>query len=65
MKSNIEYRGIDFHVEWEHTPGEDMTYDYPGCPEEAEIIRIWHKETDFTNFFTEDQIIEIEQILLK
>ena len=65
MKTNIEYRGIDFHVEWEHTPGEDMTYDYPGCPEEAEIIRIMHKQTDFTQFFTDRDIEEITKILLQ
>ena len=64
MKTKIEYRGIDFTVEWEFTPGEPMTYEYPGCADDAEIIRVFHKETDFTNFFTEDQIIEIEKILL-
>ena len=65
MKSNIEYRGIPFTVRWDYTPGSSGTDDYPGYPEEAEIIRVFHKDTDFTNFFTEDQILEIEQILLK
>jgi len=65
MKNSIEYRGIDFRVEWEYTPGEPQTNDYPGCPEEAEIIRIMHKQTDFTQFFTDRDIEEITKILLK
>ena len=64
MKTKIEYRGIDFTVEWEFTPGEDQTESYPGCAEEAEIIRVFFKQTDFTSFFDRNQIIEIEKILL-
>ena len=63
-KSKIEYRGIEFSVEWEYTPEEPMTHDYPGYPERAEIIRITHNGTSFFDFLTDDDFIEIEKILL-
>jgi len=65
MKNNIEYRGIDFRVEWEYTPEQKRTNDDPGLPEEAIISRIMHKQTDFTQFFTDRDIEEITKILLK
>jgi hypothetical protein len=63
-KGKIEYRGIEFSVEWEYSPAEPRTNDDPGYPERAEIIRITHKGTSFYDFLTDDDLIEIEKILL-
>ena len=65
MKSNIEYRGVDFTVRWDYTPGEDQSENDRGCQPEAEIIEVKHKDTDFTQFMSEDDIVKIELILLK
>ena len=69
MTETINFKGIDFEVEFDYQPYEAMVMYYPdgsghpGCPEQAEISEINHKETDFMEFL-EDNINEIEQLVL-
>jgi len=63
--TRITLRGIDFEVDWTYSKAEPQTYDYPGCPEEALINGVFHKGTDFSNFLTEDDYVEIEELLLR
>jgi hypothetical protein len=65
----IEFKGIEFDVEFDYQPEEPMVMyyadgsGYPGCAEECTLTDISHKGTDFMEFF-EDDIEEIEEEIL-
>jgi hypothetical protein len=63
MEATINYKGVDFDVDFEYTPEEKRTRDYPGYPEYVEIFSISHKGTDFMEFF--DTFEEIEEMLIQ
>jgi hypothetical protein len=66
----IEYKGIEFDVEYYHQPYEpEVTYysdgsGYPGCAESIELEKISHKGTDFLEFF-EYEIEEIQELIIE
>lgn len=65
----INYKGVDFEVEYDYQPEEAavMYYPdgsgYPGCPEAAELSTISHMGVDFSEVF-EDDFEEIELLIL-
>jgi hypothetical protein len=70
MLKVIEYKGIEFDVEFNYNPPEPMVMyykdgtGYPGCEAEIEIQYIKHKGTCFYDIL-EDNITEIEQLVWK
>ena len=67
MKSEITINGVLFEVEFDYQPYEppDMGYDstgYPGCEPSIENIALYHKGTDFTDFF-EDDMDYVEELI--
>ena len=64
MEITINYKGIEFDVEFDYQPFEPAERgpeaQYPGCSEAIEgINEIKHKDTCFMEFF-EDELDEIE-----
>ena len=65
----IEYRGIEFDVEFDYQPEEKMVRyysdgtGYPGCAESIDINEIYHNGTSFVEFFNSKEIKEIEEII--
>lgn len=49
----VNYKGVDFDVEFDYQPEEPATYDYPGCGMEITPTCIECKGVDFTEFFTQ------------
>lgn len=49
----VNYKGVDFDVEFDFQPEEAQTHDYPGCPAEITITCIECKGVDFTEFFSQ------------
>ena len=70
MESVIEYKGVEFDVEFDYQPYEpEVTYysdgsGYPGCAEQVEVYKIEHEETCFMEFFENDMQI-IEEIIIE
>jgi len=66
----VKYRSIEFDIEFEYTPEDPMVMyypdgsGYPGSPPEVEIQSIFHKGTDFTEFF-EEEYDKIETLILE
>lgn len=72
MTTKINFKGIDFDVEYDYQPYEPMVmYDsnmegYPGCAEMATLEEITHKETNFLEFFESQGLErEIEELILE
>jgi hypothetical protein len=69
MNITINYRGIDFDVEYDYQPFEpaDRGHDaqYPGCDESIDRINEFtHKGTDFLEWI-EDSEDEIKELILE
>lgn len=68
METTVIIRGVEFNVEFDYEPPEaEVRYypdgsGHPGCPENIEITKITHGETDFTSFF-ENEYELIEEIV--
>ena len=67
MKNTIEYKGIEFKVEYDYQPEEaQVNYyadgsGYPGCAEQVELYEISHKGVSFLEFLdSEIEDIELE-----
>ena len=66
----IEYKGIEFDVEFYHQPYEpEVRYysdesGYPGCAESVELEEIKHKGTCFLEFFQYEKE-EIEELIIE
>lgn len=69
MKETINFKGIEFEVEFDYQPEEEaIMYDadaggHPGSSETLTIRDIIHKETSFLNFLA-DEKDEIEEELI-
>jgi hypothetical protein len=55
----LNYKGVVFDITYTEQPEETQTLDYPGCPFSIDISEINHKDTEFYDFFTGDQLHEI------
>jgi len=71
MQITIEYKGVEFDVDYDYQPAEAPVYyyrdgsGYPGCPEAVEQINEFkHKGTCFMEFI-EDCHEEIEELILQ
>jgi hypothetical protein len=70
MNAELEIRGIQFDVEYEHEEEEAIVMMYPdgsghpGHPERLEILAIDYFRQDFTDFFA-DEMDEIKDLLWK
>ena len=61
----INFRGVDFEVEFDYQPEEPGDLEYPGCSEEVEAINeIKHQGTCFLQIL-EDFDNEIKELILK
>ncbi len=60
----IGYYGVDLEVTYRHYIGEPETYDYPGSPDEVELLSVEVNDIDITEILVEEQIEEIENIIL-
>lgn len=62
----IKIEETELTVNYEIKPGEPMTFDDPGCPQEIEINRVMIGEIDFTILADVYGITEkIEEILME
>jgi hypothetical protein len=65
-KEIINFKGIDFDVEFDFKPEErEVRYypdgsGYPGCPASIDNISIYHKGVNFTEFI--DEIVGLDKI---
>ena len=68
MKTKLNYKGIEFDVEFDYQPAEKAERgpeaQYPGCPETAEITEILFMGVDFYEVM-EDYFYEIADIILE
>lgn len=68
MKTTIEFKGVDFDVEYYYQPYEaperGPEAQYPGCGESVALEGIWHNDVDFMEVVI-DYVEEIEEIILK
>jgi hypothetical protein len=46
MIKYISVQGHEFKVDFDHSPEEDATYDYPGCNESVEINGVFDSDGD-------------------
>jgi len=68
MTETIEFRGIEFEVEFDYQPFEPAERgpeaQYPGCPESVEAVySMKHKETDFYECIYEGNEDEIDELI--
>lgn len=67
----IEYQGVSLTVECTFQPEEMAIWNYgggdghPGDPAGVEIYDIFHAEESIYNLFSDDQIEEITEILMR
>lgn len=59
---SVEFKGVDFDVEFNYQPEERDTRWTPGCGESIDIISIKHKGVDFDHVF-ENYHDEFEQLI--
>lgn len=73
MKTQLEFRGKIFDVEYDYEPAEkEVTYyadgsGYPGCPEQVYINRVMYNGEDFSDFIfaSEQDCEDMEKMLLE
>lgn len=63
MKTTLNYKDVDFDIEYDYFPYERDTYDTPGSPSYVEINEIKHKGDCFFEVL-ENNIEEIAEIIL-
>ncbi len=61
----IKYYGVPIEVTYTHYVGEEQTYDYPGSPDEVELLSAEVNDIDITEILVEEQIEDIENLILK
>jgi len=70
MELTINYKGVEFDVEFDYQPFEKQVLyykdgsGYPGSPEMVEITEFKHKETSFLEWI-EDAENEVSEIILE
>ena len=60
----IIYCGLEWDVEYSYQPEEPMELEYPGCPEEFTIESIKLGDKDMTEFFIDNDLIEMMEEFL-
>jgi hypothetical protein len=62
--ATVNYKGVEFEVEYDFQPEEKATRDYPGCGMEITPTCITCEGVDFSEFFFEyGTIKEIEKVI--
>lgn len=61
----IKYYGVPIEVTYTHYVGEEQTHDYPGSPDEVELLSAEVNDIDITEILVEEQIEDIEDLILK
>ena len=70
MKLDLNYKGIEFQVEFDYQPEEPTVYYLPdgsgdpGCPAEVTLNKITHFDEDFYEIL-EGQVGNIEETIFK
>jgi hypothetical protein len=60
----ITYCGLKWDVEYSYQPEEPMELEYPGCAEEFTIEKISLRGNDLTEFFIDNDLIEMMEEFL-
>ena len=60
----IIYCSLEWDVEYSYQPEEPMELEYSGCPEEFTIEKISLRGNDLTEFFIENDLIEMMEEFL-
>jgi hypothetical protein len=60
---SIEFRGIDFEFNYDYSPAERQTHEYPGCGEEWEIYNICINGVD-AEYLIEDMREEFDRAVI-
>tara|TARA_R100000734_G_C3307392_1_gene97975 strand:+ start:572 stop:769 length:198 start_codon:yes stop_codon:yes gene_type:complete len=61
----IKYYNVPIEVTYKHYIGEPETHDYPGSPDEVELLSAEVNDIDITEILVEEQIEDIEDLILK
>ena len=61
MEATIDYRGIDLRCEFEIYPIFEQTYDEPESGGQMYDLFIYVQETEVSDLFDENQIIDIKE----
>jgi len=65
MITTLNYRGIDFDVEFDYEPAEQQTYNYEGCPAQVtDIHEFRHQGTCFLEWI-EDEEYDVKECILE
>jgi len=61
----ITYRQFELEVDYNFSKGEEQDYDYPGSPDEVELLSIELNGVDIMELLNVDQLYDIEAIILE
>lgn len=61
----ITYREFELEVDYNFHKGEQQSYDYPGSPDEVELLSIELNDIDIMELLNVDQLYDIETIILE
>ena len=61
----ITYREFELEVDYNFYKGEQQSYDYPGSPDEVELLSIELNDIDIMELLNVDQLYDIETIILE
>jgi hypothetical protein len=63
--ANITYSGVDLVVEYDYSPEERQTLEYPGYPEHVEICEVLVNGVDIISLLDTDAIEALESEVLE
>tara|TARA_R110002049_G_scaffold249975_1_gene424331 strand:+ start:258 stop:455 length:198 start_codon:yes stop_codon:yes gene_type:complete len=63
MIMTIEYRGVEFDVEFDYDPAEEQTRDHEGCAAQVHITEFKHQGTCFLEWIEWDE--DVNQLILE
>jgi hypothetical protein len=63
--ANITHMGVDLVVTYDYEPAERQTLEYPGCPEQLDVVQVNHKGEDITELLDWEMVESIAQKLLE
>jgi hypothetical protein len=63
----ITYKSLELTVEYTYSKPEPMTREYPGCPEEYNIVTVYHGDILINDFIDEMDLWDeiTEQLILE
>jgi len=61
----ITYRQFELEVDYNFYKGEEQDYDYPGSPDEVELLSIELNGVYIMELLNVDQLYDIEAIILE